>query len=185
MRAMERNKRRHRHLSCFPPSTVPCPMMKGWENSLSTPLLGGKAYWKKNKIITCFPYYKWQQIKARCTNSVALRLADFAGDAHWGRSDVLNWLLGRVGPYRVTEAMWLFCITCKSTAGKQEIKRSGTLNRNSEVLKRWIQKWSAWRQKSQQQMTATSSWLVPKNGLLDFHDTTPACSNQPRACISC
>lgn len=60
---------------------------------------------KKNKIITCFPYYKWQQIKARCTNSVALRLADFAGDAHWGRSDVLNWLLGRVGPYRVTEAM--------------------------------------------------------------------------------
>lgn len=75
----------------FPLHTAP-----GWKGLLNK---------KKNKIITCFPYYKWQQIKARCTNSVALRLADFAGDAHWGRSDVLNWLLGRVGPYRVTEAM--------------------------------------------------------------------------------
>jgi len=68
--------------------------------------LGWKGLLKKKKeTVTCFPYYKWQQIKARCTNFVALRLADSAGDAHWGRSDVLSWLLGRVGPYRVTEAM--------------------------------------------------------------------------------
>lgn len=161
MRATEKNKRRHRHLSCFPPSTVPCPMMKGWENFPSTPLPGGKAYWKK-KIITCFPYYKWQQIKARCTNFVALRLADFAGDAHWGRSDVLNWLLGRVGPYRVTEAMWLFCITCKRMAGK---KRRIIHQTNSEEWKWQIWNWSVWKKKSQQQRKAISSWLVPKNGL--------------------
>ena len=49
VRATERNKRRHRHLSCFPPSTVPCPVTKGWENFPSTPLWGGKAYWKKKK----------------------------------------------------------------------------------------------------------------------------------------
>lgn len=127
MRATERNRWRHRHLSCFPPSTVPRPMMKGWENFPSTPLLGGKAYWQETKIITCFPYYKWQQIKARCTNCVAFRLADFAGDAHWGRSDVLNWLLGLVGPYRVTEAMWLFCITSKiiRCSPKQKVDPNG------------------------------------------------------------
>lgn len=132
MRATERNIRRHRHLSCFPPSTVPRPTMKGWENFPSTPLLGGKTYWTETKIITCFPYNKWQQIKARCTNSVAFRLAGFAGDAHWGRSDVLNWLLGLVGPYRVTEAMWLFCITWKRMAGKKENQKNCRPSENSK-----------------------------------------------------